>query len=134
MLDFFERIELLGANDWSLPSLYYYHWADMNNRLHRDQDSLKNKIYKLAASKNPTGVGQCPENTRRANNISRGIHGKLSAVMLGDKDDKDDEDTESVGIYICYNSRELRRKCVPSLKHHTDYEWMEQINTMTTHI
>lgn len=89
LLDAVADIQPLGANDWALVEQQFNNSADPDDiALTRDQDSLKKKFDKMAATKKSTGDPSCPPHIRRAKHIARDIVGRASAGIVGDSSDE----------------------------------------------
>jgi len=86
LLDIVGDILPLGCNMWALVAARYGEWAAVYRLPERDQDSLKNKFDKLAATKKSTGDPTCPAPVRAAKNIARNILASAHAVSAGDED------------------------------------------------
>lgn len=102
MLDIVAEELPLGANEWALVEKRFNDDGD-DVAVMRDQDSLKKKFDKLAATKKSTGDPTCPPDVRRAKQIARDINGRAHAAMVGDSSDEEGGDLSNDGN-VSHNS------------------------------
>lgn len=96
MLDIVADELPLGANEWAVVEQRFNDNGD-DIAVIRDQDSLKEKFDKLAATKKSTGDPTFPPDVRRAKQIARDINGRAYAAMVGDSSDEDGGDASKDG-------------------------------------